>query len=141
MILFVDKLIINDLGGVTNDLRKAEYILAVHGWTFDEMLKNSSPTAIIPTGMFGTGRFIVAFNIAWDLSTVNFGFINCNVDLEKNFDAFADFMSPKSVAGFHKLQEELKLNKQTDSTNIELSDNDSDFEIAYRNYIEHRNRQ
>lgn len=141
MILFIDKLIVNDLGGITNDLRKAEYILAVHGWTFDEMLKNSSPTAKIPSGMFGTGRFIVAFNIAWDLSNVNFGFINCNIDLVKNFDTFADCMSPKSVAGFHKLQEELKLKKQSESTKIELSDNDSDFEIAYRNYIEHRNRQ
>lgn len=140
MILFVDKLITNDLGGVTNDLRKAEYILAKHGWTFDEMLKNSSPTTILPSGMFGTGRFIVAFNIAWDLSKVNFGFINCNINLVQNFDTFADCMSPKSVAGFHKLQEELKLKKQLDSTNIELSDNDSDFKIAYRNYIEHRKR-
>ena len=141
MILFVDKLIINDLGGITNDLRKAEYILAVHGLTFEEMLKNSSPTAKIPTGMFGTGRYIVAFNIAWDLSHVNFGLINYNIDLQKNFDAFADFMSPKSVAGFFKLHEELKTKKQSELSNIELSDNTLDFKIAYRNYIDHCNHQ
>jgi hypothetical protein len=113
MILFVDKLIINGLGGITSDLRKAEYILAVHGFTFEQMLKESPSVAKIPSGMFGTGRYILAYNIAWDLSFVNFGFINYNVDLQKNFDAFADFMSPKSVAGFHKLQEELRLKKTT----------------------------
>lgn len=142
MILFVDKIIDNDLGAITKNLRKAEYILAVHSLTFDKILKMTSPTTKMPSGMFGTGRFILAYNIAWDLSNLNFGFINYHIDLQKNFDAFADSMSPKSVAAFHKLQEELKLKRQPElETKIEFSDNDSDFEIAYRNYIEHCNLQ
>lgn len=138
MTLFVDKIIPNNLGGITNDLKKAEYILAVHNLSFEKILSETSITTEIPSGMFASGRFVVAFNISRDLSFVNFGFINFEIDLEKNFDAFADCLSPKAVAGFYSFQEKLKRKDQVDLNKIELSNDDSDFVIAYGNYIEHR---
>ncbi len=138
MTLFVDKIIPNNLGGITNDFKKAEYILAVHKMSFEKILIESSGHSNIPSGMFSTGRFIVCFNIARDLSNVNFGFINYKVDLQNNFDAFADCLSPKAVMGFHKFQEKLRLKEEYELNGIELSDNDSDFVIAYGKYIEHQ---
>ena len=73
--------------------------------------------------------------------TYNNAFINYQTDLDGNFDAFADSFSPKAVSGFHQLKEKIKLKDQSELTRIELSDNDSDFVIAYQNYIDHRNRQ
>jgi len=141
MTLFVDKLEKYDLGGFTTDLKKAEYILAVHGLTFEKILSETPKTTEIPSGMFSTGKYVVAFNISWDLKKVNIGFINYQTDLDKYFDVFADCMSPKSVAGFHKFREKIKTKGQSELNKTELSDNDSDFVIAYGNYIEHRNSQ
>src|SRR5688572_26315801 len=138
MTLFVDKLEKYDLGGSTKDLKKAEYILAVHGLTFETILNKTPTTTKIPSGAFASGKYVVMFNIAWDLKNVNFGFINYQTDLDKYFDVFADTLSPKSVAGFHKLKEEIKQKDQSELNRIKLSDNDSDFVIAYGNYIEHR---
>jgi hypothetical protein len=139
--LFIDKLEKYDLGGFTTDLKKAEYILAIHGLTFEKILEDMPKNAPVPSGAFATGKYVLMFNIAWDLSSVNFGFINHNTDLDEYFDVFADTFSPKAVAGFHKLREKIKLKSQSELNKIELSDNDSDFVIAYGNYIEHRNRQ
>jgi len=50
-------------------------------------------------------------------------------------------MSPKSVLGFHKFKEKIKNKELSELNKIELSDDDSDFVIAYGNYIEHRNGQ
>lgn len=138
MTIFVDKVIPNDLGGITNDLKKAEYILAVHKTSFEEILNKMSINVKIPSGMFGSGKYIIAFNFTRDLSKINFGIINSNIDLNKNFDAFADSFSPKSVAGFYKIQQQLRLKKDSEKTQIELSDNYSDFIKAYGEYIEHR---
>jgi hypothetical protein len=141
MTLFIDKLEKYDLGGFTTDRKKAEYILAVHNLTFEKILSEIPKTTKLPSAMFSSGKYVVAFNISWDLETVNIGLINYQIDLDKYFDVFADTMSPKSVAGFHKLREKIKLKDQSELNKIELSDNDSDFEIAYGNYIENRNHQ
>ena len=138
MTLFVDKLEKYDLGGFTTDLKKAEYILATHGLTFDKILSETPKTTELPSGMFASGKYVISFNISWDLKNVNIGFINYQTDLDKYFDVFADSMSPKSVAGFHRLKEEIRTKDQAELNKIELSDNDSDFVIAYGNYIEHR---
>jgi len=139
--LFIDKLEKNDLGGFTTDLRKSEYILAVHKLNFNKILNNTPKTVEIPSGIFPSGKYVVFFNVSWDLKNVKIGFINYNVDLDKNFDVFADSMSPKSVAEFHRLKEKIKLKTQSELEKIKLSDNDSDFEIAYENYIEHHSHQ
>lgn len=141
MVLFVDKLQKYDLGGFTTDIKKAEYILAVHNLTFEKVLSEHSKTTKIPSGMFASGKYVVAFNISWDLKNVNIGFMNYEMDLDKYFDVFADCLSPKAVAGFHTLREKIKLKDKSELSKIELSEDDSDFVIAYGNYIEHRNRQ
>jgi len=141
MTLFVDKVVKYDLGGHTTDLKKTEYILAAHNLTFNKILSEIPKTTELPTGMFASGKYVVVFNISWDLKNVKIGFINHNIDLDKYFDLFADSMSPKAVAGFHKLRIQIKDKDQFELNKIELSDNDSDFGIAYENYIEHRNRQ
>ena len=138
MTLFVDKIIQNELGGIINDLKKAEYLLAVHKTSFKEMLDRIPETTKIPAGMFGSGKYIIAFSFSRDLSIINFGIINSKINLDENFDAFADALSPKSVAGFYKIQKELNNKPASEKNQIELSDNYSDFIKAYGNYIEHR---
>lgn len=140
MTLFLDTIAPNELGGLTTNLRKAEYILAVYKTSFEEILNKTPKTTQVPTVMFGSGKFIIVLNLPWDLKSVNLGVINYNIDLDENFDIFADCLSPKTVAGFHKLKEQLKNKDQSKSKNIELSDNDSNFEIAFQNYIDYRNR-
>lgn len=141
MTLFIDKLEKFDLGGFTTNIKKAEYILAVHNLSFEKILSETPKTTKLPTGMFVSGKYVVAFNISWDLKNVNIGFMNYEMDLDKYFNIFADCMSPKGVAGFHTLRKKIKLKDKSELSKTKLSDNDSDFEIAYGNYIEHCNRQ
>lgn len=141
MTLFVDRLEKYNLGGSTSSFEKVEYILAVHGLNFEKILSKTPKETKIPSGAFDSGKYVVMYNISWDLKSVNLSFINYQTDLDGNFDAFADSFSPKAVSGFHQLKEKIKLKDQSELTRIELSDNDSDFVIAYQNYIDHRNRQ
>lgn len=141
MTLFIDKVEKFDLGGFTTDIKKAEYILAVNNLSFEKILSEMPSTAELPSGMFISGKYVVAFNISWDLKKVNVGLINYEIDLDKYFDVFADCLSPKAVAGFHTLKEKIKLKDKSELNKIEISDDNSDFVIAYGNYIEHRNRQ
>jgi len=141
MTLFVDKKEKYDFGGFTSDLKKTEYNLAAQGLSFEKILNSTPKTTEIPSGMFTSGKYVVFFNIAWNLKKVQIGFINYQTDLDKYFDIFADSMSPKLVAGFHKLREQVKVKDQSELNKIELSDNELDFEIAYRNYKEQYNRQ
>ena len=139
MTLFVDKIIENDLGGYTTDLHKAEYILAVHGLTLEQIISQTPRTTKIPSGGFISGRYVVMFNISWDLNHVNIGFINYQIDLDKHFDVFADCMSPKSVAGFNQFRERIKQKDQSELNRTQLSDSNSDFVLAYGEFIENRN--
>ena len=141
MILYIDKIEKFDLGGFTTDLKKAEYILAVHNLSFEKIISETPKTTELPSGMFASGKYVVSFNISWDMEKVNIGLINYQIDLENNFDVFADCMSPKAVAGFHTLREKIKLKDKSELSKIELSDDESDFAVAYGIYIEHRNRQ
>jgi hypothetical protein len=141
MKLFVDKIEKFDLGGSTTDLRKAEYILAAHNLTFEKILNTTPKTTKLPSGMFVHDRFVVAFNISWDLKNVNIGFINYLIDLDEYFDTFADSMSPKAVAGFHKLREKIKEKDSSELHKTELSDDELEFEIAYQIYKDNKHRQ
>jgi len=81
---------------------------------------------------------VVMFNFSWDLNHVNFGFINYQIDLDKYFNVFADCMSPKLVAEFHQFKERINQKGQSELNETQLSDNDSDFVLAYGEYIENR---
>jgi len=133
--IFVDKLEKYDLGGYTTDPKKAEYILATQRLTFNKILSGMPSRVKIPSGGFTLGKYVVMFNISWDLENINVGLLHYEIDLDKHFDVFADCMSPKSVAGFHQLREKIKGMSELDP--IELSDNDSEFMVAYENYIEY----
>ena len=138
MTLFLDIILNYDVGGFTTDFKKAEYILAMHDLSFDKIIKTAPKENELPTGMFPSGEYIVIFNLDWNITDVSIGLIHYNVDLDKNFDIFADHMSPKSVASFYELKQLISQKEQSELTKIELSDSESDFEIAYENYIENQ---
>ncbi len=131
--LFVDKLEGFDLGGYTKDKRKIEYILAVYGMSFKQIL-NEFPNkdAKIVVGAFHSGKYAVFYSMDWNLENVVLGFINYEVDLVENFDFFADTFSPKAVQGFHDLKEIIKKKGELELNKIELSDN---------NYIKFKNNR
>jgi len=134
MTLFLDIIVDYDIGGFTTDLKKAEYILAMHELSFDMIIKTAPKENELPSGMFPSGEYIVIFNLDWDIKNVSIGLIKYNVDLDKNFDIFADNMSPKSVATFNELKQRISQTDKSELNKIELSDSESDFEIAYENY-------
>lgn len=136
--LFVDKVEPNDLGGMTKDKRKAEYILAVYRLSFEKLLKMSSPKAKLPSGAIQIDRFILLYNISWDLENINFGLFHHKIDIEKYFNVFADNLPPKVIQGFHTLKQKIIKMDKSELNKIVLSDNQSDFIQAYGNYIEHR---
>ena len=138
-ILYVDKIIPFNLGGFTKDIKKAEYALAIHGQTFDSVFKDISPTDERPTIMFGSGDFIIVLSATWDFTFVTLGIINSSIDIENHFDAFADYCTPKMIAGFSNLQKQLNLGK--DKNIIHLSENEQYFQVAFENYIRHVSHQ
>lgn len=56
MTLFIDKIEEFDLGGYTTDIKKAEYILAVHNLSFEKILSETPKTTKLPSGMFASGK-------------------------------------------------------------------------------------
>ena len=72
--------------------------------------------------MFDAGKYIVILQFDKDLSKGSMHFVNYEIDLESNFDLFADTMIPKSVAGFHKLQERIKGKDITSLSPVLLTD-------------------
>ncbi len=135
MVLFVDKLDENQLMGIINDKRKAEYLLSLYNMSFEKILSEISINAKLPSGMFHAGKYVVSFNFERDLSKVNFGIISYEIDLDSNFDTFADCFPPKAVAGFHQMREIIKKKNLVDLNKVELSMNDFDFEVYYQNYL------
>lgn len=131
--LFVDRLFGNQLAGITTDPKKAEYILAIHRMNMGDMAGKSS--------MFGSGEYVIALNIDPDFKMVNVGIMHFTLDLDKHFDAFADCLSPKAVQGFHTTRQAISKKKESERNAVELSDDESDFEIAYRNYKDYHNHQ
>lgn len=132
MVLFIDKVEKFDIGGFTTDIRKVRYILATQNLTIESILDNTPRTTKKPALMLIIGRFVVYVAISWDLKNVTSAFINYTVDLDRNFNTFADTLSPKAVAQFHLLKEEIKeLDKQY-LNSIELSDDEQLFEKIYQ---------
>ena len=62
------------------------------------------------------------------------------IDKIEEFD-LGGFTTDIKKAEFHTLREKIKLKDKSELSKIELSDDNSDFVIAYGNYIEHRNHQ
>lgn len=134
--IFIDKVEKYDIGGSTTDLKKAEYIFALHGMNFEQILSQCPKSAKTPGGAFISGRFIILYNLSWSLDRVLVALINHKVDLAKYFDVFADSLSPQTVQAFHDLKEIIRQTDESELNDIRVSDNDDDFKIAYKNYID-----
>ncbi|MDO6802951.1 hypothetical protein Q4595_10865 [Wenyingzhuangia sp. 1_MG-2023] len=139
--IFVDELIENNLGGIIKDKRKAEFLFALHGTTFETILNQYPYDKEKIDGMFSSGRYVVYFNMKKDLSFFNIGLINYEIDLNSNFNAFADNTSPKSVAEHHRQREKIKLKTEEELNFFSLSDDELIFEKAYQSYKDYVSRQ
>lgn len=128
MILFVDKLYAKGMGGATTDIRKVEYILAADGASISSILKKVPKTTETPGGMFTLGKYIVYYILGRDLSFVSLALINHQINIEDNFDAWADELTPKSISMFHKLKQELEQRESSSFYPVELSDDELLFE-------------
>ena len=122
MILFVDKLEPMDLGGSTTDLAKIRYALKKHKLIIEDIIENAPQHVSWPTGVFHAGKYIVIFNFNRDFTTGNLAFINHTVDLQKNFNAFADCLTPKTLGAFNKMQEIVKRKSSEALSSVVLSD-------------------
>lgn len=141
MILFVDEVKPRGLGAIITSKRKAEFVLAVNNLKIEQIIYETPSHMENSTSLLHMGRFIVVINIKRDLSFLQISFMNYEIDLDKNFNAFADTFSPKFVAEFYRLKEIIKSKTEEELNRIELSEDDLEFEIAYRNYIVYQNQQ
>ena len=108
MYLDVDKIHPNDIGGETHDMKKINYTLAMFNLTKEKLMSEVSKKTIIPTLMFHAGRYVVICQFNLEFTKGQMAFINFQIDLDKNFDHFADSFSPKTVAGFHQMQKTIE---------------------------------
>ena len=133
--IFVDKLSPNGLGGKTSDKRKIEYILACYSLSFEKIFNQVKSDVDLPSGAFHAGRYVAFYWIDSDLKRTNLTLVDYAIDLDENFDDFADALSPQAVQGYHTLSEIIKQKNESELSEVILSDKDDDFEIAYRNYL------
>jgi hypothetical protein len=136
--LFVDEVKPGDIGGMTNNFKKAELILAYLGVTFDILLKKTPDHVTLPTFVFDIGRFVLFINFDRNLANVNFGFINHKIDLNTYFDVFADTLSPQAVQGFHDLKQIIKQKDEDELNRYVLSDNYNRFTEVYNDFLKNK---
>jgi len=103
--ILVDKIAENNIGGFTTDISKIKHNLTIAKQTIEGILDQTIGRSGIPTVMFHLGRYAVIFQIDRDQSNARMAFIDYKINLDDNFDHFADFLSPQAVAGFHKTQQ------------------------------------
>ena len=126
MNIILDKIYKNNTGGYSRDLKNCELILKYHGKNFDDIIL-SNPTAKYPTIVFTSSYFVVFASVTRDKTRSEISFLNYSIDLDSNFDLFADTMSPKMISAFHTLKQSIikqeKLN-QLDVYNISFFQNE-----------------
>ncbi len=120
--LFVDKMAAHDLGGHTTNLLKMKHNFSVVNQTMEQIVSQVPDNGSIPTGVYHVGRYVAIFQFNKDLTMPHMAFINYEVDLQKHFDHFADFLSPKTVAGFYKMQQIIAKKPEAELNLFVLSD-------------------
>lgn len=122
MTLYVDKLQPNDLGAITRDINKIKHTLGKLNVNVNELIDSIADHTVIPTSMFDAGRYIIIFQFNRTLTSGSMAFFNYTIDLKKNFDSFADSLSPKVVAGFYEMQKHIQQKSDKELSSVELSE-------------------
>jgi hypothetical protein len=104
MILHVDKLQPDDLGGGTKDMEKIRHVFNKLNIDFDELKKTAPHNIPNPFGALNAGRYIVIFQFNKTFTKGSMMFMNYKTDLSKHFDSFVDTLPSKVVADFYKMQ-------------------------------------
>ena len=133
MILYVDKLEEFDLGGYTTDIMKIRYALKKFKMNVDKIVKDTPMHIIFPSGGFHAGRYVVLFKLNRELTDCHLAFINYEINLEENFNVFADSLSPKTIGAFFSLQNIIKLKDDDKLKLVELSDRPIFIENLFEN--------
>ncbi|MGQ2981858.1 hypothetical protein [Flavobacterium sp.] len=134
MTLFVDNIESNNLGGLTKDVRKISYNLAKYKLSIEEIIKRSSPNTNFPVVVFRANQYVAIFNCSKDLSQVQLAFINHTVDIQENFNAFADSLTPKTIPAFYDMQEKIKrASAELKLQKVALSDSELIFNDVFEN--------
>ena len=133
MILYIDKLELFDKGGYTKNLLKIAYNLNKFNISKEKLLSGVTEKTIVPTTIFHAGKYVVIYQFDRDFTKGNMAFINFEIDLDENFNIFADSLTPKTVAGFHQMREIIKSKGFNYWQLVELSDNPAFFEIQSQN--------
>jgi len=121
MILFVDKLFPHEIGGLTRDINKIKFNLVKVNIKQTELLNSLPKNDAIPTTMFEAGKYICIFQYNKELTEGSMAFFNYEIDLEKNFDSFADTLTPKVVGQFHEMQKRIGQSNLQNLNSVHLS--------------------
>jgi hypothetical protein len=130
MTLYVDKLESDEKGGFTTDLSKIEYNIKTLGINKDNLLASIGTNPILIANL---GKYVFVYKFSPDFKFGTMAFINYQIDLDENFNVFADTLTPKSVQVFHEIQEKIKLKDSHQLNSVELSDNSLLFQKLAQN--------
>lgn len=131
--VFVDKIEERGIGGSTTSLLKIKHNLSVVNQTFEGIMAQTKGLPGIPLAMFHIGRYAVIFQSDREGINARMAFIDYQVDLDENFDHFADFLTPKIVSGFRKLQTIIEQKPDTELEVFILSEDPLFFETESQN--------
>ncbi|WP_254562164.1 hypothetical protein [Dyadobacter diqingensis] len=131
--LFVDKIEENQIGGWTTNLTRIKHNLSVVKQTIEGVLSQVPAGVLLPTAIYHVGRYVVIFQTDRSMQNARMAFIDYQIDLQSNFDHFADFLTPKTVGGFHKIQEIIKQKPQTELDLFILSEDPLFFQTGSHN--------
>lgn len=119
MLLFVDSLEAFGLGGTTRDLTKIRFALSKFNLDVENIIKTT--VTDLYTGIFHAGRYVAIFQFDKEFTKGQLAFINYETNLDSHFDIFADTLTPKTVAGFFKMQQIIKSKDAVQLNLVELT--------------------
>ena len=130
MILYVDKLESDEKGGFTTDLSKIEHNISTLGLNKAKLLASIETNPVLVSNL---GKYVFIYKFSHDFKSETMAFINHEIDLDENFNIFADTLTPKLVQAFHEIQEKIKMRDTDQLQHIDLSDNSLLFQSFFEN--------
>jgi len=120
MLLFVDTLKANGLGGTASNPVKVRFALAKFNLTVDKIIAQSDKDFY--TGMFPAGRYVAIFQFNREFTKTQIAFINFEINLETHFNVFADTFTPQILSGFTNLQQQIRSKGPNQINLVKLTD-------------------
>jgi hypothetical protein len=97
----------DQLGGYTTDLAMIHLNLAQIGLTVEQLMSKTNPGAG-NTFFYSAGGYVAIIQFKEGFTKPNMSFIHFSVDIEKNYDVYAEYYAPSHLKAIHQTQQKIK---------------------------------